>query len=206
MIKRIILILVLSCIPGCRNSENTDILEKYSYDQIPPHAIERLNDGFFYVIKFANLIYEVNDKKIIVPIFNGDMKSVKYNDFLKYCREKKMLDNNAKESSFLIKAEKGVVKKTFLEMIKFYENNILKGYENTYEMFPVGGDNTDFEWLIIYKIKIDSIPYTLKFTVTAYEKDPTLKGKFKNLKIQDIHPDERSDSFIGYEIYENYWE
>lgn len=205
MIKKIILILVLSCITGCRNSENSDCLNSYSLNNIPPDAIEVVNDGFF-VIRFSNIIYHVDDKRIVVPVFKGNLGNIDYTVFELYCVQKKLLPADTKEGAFIIRARQGEVKKTLLELIKFYEGNILKGYEKTYEMFPVGEDNTDFEWLIIYKIKIDNIPCTIKFTVIAHEKDPSYMEKYRNLKIQDIHPDERSDTTIGCEIYVNYWE
>lgn len=199
MFKKIFQILMIISVLGCNNKIGaSNDLKIYNINEIPEEAVEQINKSFIYSIKFSNLIYNIDGKKIVVPVFQGTLNSVDYVDFKNYCRQKQMLALNARESGFFTKAKKGEIKKTFLEFMKFYQSNLLKGYET-----PVIVDNDGDEWLIVYKFKVDQIPCTMKIFVSADKNDrSSLK---KNIKMKDISVNEKKDNpgFV-YEIYINY--
>lgn len=194
-LKRIIYVLVCMSLTTCsiNNSKAdnsiTDNKRIYKIAEIPDNAVKRVyEDAFSYEIKFSNIIYNALYKnkviKIKIPIFQGYLDDVKYGDFIDFCRTKNMLRPDAVESDFVILTKKGEVKKTLLEFIKFYEGNILKGYEKPINMFGESG-----EWWIDYEFIAENILCLLRIRVKAdqkyYNKPDEL---FKS--IEDIHVDE----------------
>jgi len=203
MHKRIFQILTIIFLIICINKNGmTSDSKIYKINEIPEQAVERLNNSFIYVIKFSNLIYDVNGKKIIIPIFQGNLPSVEYTDFKKYCREKKILDPKTMESGFVIRTKKGEVKKTILEFIKFYQGNILKGNKKPFEIYTDGDEPQYLVWNIVYKFSSAGIPCTMKISFEADKKDWGFTNKIKN--IDEMHPNEKMDDPVfTYEITVN---
>jgi len=195
ILKKLIYILIYIFLISC-SSNIADNKRVYKINEIPENAIERMEDSFIYVIKFSNLIYntyKTEKKRIKIPIFQGTFGDVEYNDFKSYCREKKILASNYAESGFVILTKRGELKKTLLEFIKFYEGNILKGYEKPVEMNTIGDEPQYLEWRITYKFKVDNIPCLMTIYVMADEKDfSTPRNFFKS--VEDINPDENMET------------
>ena len=194
-LKRLAYVLICVFLIGC--TANNRVYEIY---EIPDNAIERMNDTHIYLIRFSNLIYtsfRTEKKKIKIPIFQGYLDDVKYGDFLSYCREKKMLESNVVESGFAILTKKGEVKKTLLEFIKFYEGNILKGYEKSVEMYTSGDEPQYLMWEIVYKFKVDNIPCLMEIYVEADERDFAKPDElFKSIEDIHINEDMEAPSFV----------
>lgn len=203
MHKRIVQILTMIFLLICINKNGmTNDSKIYKITEIPEQAVERVNNSFLYVIKFSNLIYDVNGKKITIPVFQGNLPSVEYTDFKKYCREKKILDAKTMESGFIIRTKKGEVKKTLLEFIKFYQGNILKGIKKPYEIYTDGDEPQYLVWNIVYKFNIEDIPCTIKISFEADKKDWEFINRIKT--IEEMHPNEKMDNpVIAYEIIVN---
>jgi hypothetical protein len=202
ILKRLIYVLVCMSFIGCSiNNSTTDNKNNriYKIDEIPDNAVENnlglYENNFppFFVIKFSNIIYGAllkgELKKIRIPIFQGTLDDVYYTVFLKYCEEKNMLKSDWMESGFVILTKRGEVKKTLLEFIKFYEGNILKGYEKP-EMYRESG-----MWGLEYKFKIEKVPCRMVVTVWADKRDLDLPYEsYKSFKsIEDIHPNENME-------------
>jgi len=201
IIKRLIYILICVFLIGC--TTNNHISENkmvYKINEIPNNAIERINDAHLYVIKFSNLIYTTDrtaKKKIKIPIFQGTLDDVEYDDFLSYCEEKKILKSGYAESGFVILTKRGELKKTLLEFIKFYEGNILKGYEKSVDMVKEGDEPQDSTWYIEYKFKVENIP--CKMLILVSEDERYFRTPYKSFKsVEDIHINENMEtpSFI----------
>jgi len=180
----------------------------YTVDEIPNNSVESLYENFFppfFVIRFSNLIYGAlvkgEVKKIKIPIFQGTLDDVGYSNFLRYCRKKNMLKSDWAESGFVILTKRGETKKTLLEFIKFYEGNILKGYEKPVDMVIEGGQY--FSWYIEYKFKIENIPCRMLIIVPADERDrSTPNESFKS--VEDIHINENMErSCFMYQFFIN---
>jgi hypothetical protein len=197
ILKRLFYVLIFLFLVGCSlNNSIADNKRVYKINEIPDNAIERIDNAHVYVIKFSNLIYDTYrtaKKQIKIPIFQGYLDDVKYDDFLTYCEEKKLLKSGYAESGFVILTKKGELKKTLLEFIKYHEGNILKGYEKSVVMHTSGDEPKYLEWVIIYEFKVENIPCYMVIYVSADEKDFSAPSKsFKS--IEDIHPDEKMET------------
>jgi len=203
ILKKLIYVLVCVSLIGCTiNNGVADNKRVYKTNEIPDNAIESVggNDSFIYVIRFSNLIYNTfrtAKKQIKIPIFQGTLGNVEYNDFKSYCRGKNMLASNTAESGFVILTKRGELKKTLLEFIKFYEGNILKGYEKQVWINTSGDEPQYFEWIISYEFKVDNIPCLMVIFVSADEKD-FYKPRDTFKSVEDIHLNENMEtpSFI----------
>ena len=159
----LLFVTIISCIQG---SGKTMIVSK---ENITKNEVE-LAGGYWYnsfIIHFSNLIYDVDGKKIKIPVFQGDKGDVLYNDFKEYCRKEKLLKPNVKESAFIVKCKNGEVKKTFVEFLNFYKSNILKDVDFT--------DKTKFDadesgWIINYKFKVEGIPCIMTIEIEAADR------------------------------------
>jgi hypothetical protein len=203
MHKKIVQILTIIIFIICIDENGmTNDSKIYKITEIPNQAVERLNNSFLYVIKFSNLIYNVNEKKIIIPIFQGNLPSVEYTDFKKYCREKKILDPKTMESGFVIRTKKGEVKKTIIEFVKFYQGNLLKGIKQPFEIYTDGDEPQYLVWNVVYKFSLEGIPCTMKISFEADKKDWGFRSKIKT--IDEMHPNEKmGDPVFTYEIIVN---
>jgi len=195
ILRRLFYILVCVSLIGCSiNSSIADNKNKrvYKINEIPDNAIERIEDRFVYIIRFSNLIYnttKTEKKKIKIPIFQGTLDDVEYDDFLNYCYDNKLLDKKYCEGGFFILTKKGEIKKTLLEFIKFYEGNILKGYEKPSGMVEDGDEPQYSDWIIEYEFKVENIPCMMRIIVPAGKRDYS-----KSIKsVEDINVNENSE-------------
>jgi hypothetical protein len=207
-LKRLFCVLVCVTLIGCSINSKADNKRIYKIDEIPDNAVKRIyEDAFSYEIKFSNIIYNALYKnkviKIKIPIFQGYLDDVKYGDFIDFCRTKNMLRPDAAKSGLFISTKKGEVKKTLLEFIKFYEGNILKGYEKPVRIFGDGDEPGRSGWGIDYKFKVENIPCIMRIEVSADERDFARPiGSIKSA--EDINPNENKErSFFIYRFYIN---
>lgn len=202
MYNKMVSVLIILFAIGCNTNSFTNGTKTYKINEIPANAVERLNNSFMYIIKFSNLIYDVDGKKVKIPIYNGNLADVEYNDFKKYCRDKKILDANTMESGFVVRTQKGELKKTIIDFIKFYQRNISQGFEKPFEVYTDGDQPQYLVWNIVYKFSLDGIPCSVKISFEADKKDWEFVEKIKT--IEDMHPDENTDDPIfAYEIIIN---
>lgn len=159
----LLFITIASCMQG---SGKTMIIGK---EQITSKEVEVAEGGWFnsFIIHFSNLIYEVNDKKIKIPIFQGTAGDVLYKDFKAYCLKEKYLEFNVRESGFIVKCKKGEVKKTFIEFLNFYRSNILKDVDFSNKS---NFDADESGWIIFFKFKVNGIPCVMEIEIEAADR------------------------------------
>jgi len=189
----IFMYLLISFGGNLRSEESSRIINKITSQEVEVYK-EYYNT---FIIRFSHLIYEVENKKIKIPIFQGIYGDILYKDFRSYCLEKKFLEPKVKESGFVIKAKKGELRKTFHDFLKFYKSNILKD-TNIEDISSASLDDTD--WTINYDFTVDSVPCYLKVEIEASEED--LKEYMKYKSVYQIKPNEKmSKPNISYGFY-----
>jgi len=161
-------------------SYSYSISETISKDKIKNAITEYRKSSNFFIIKFSNLIYEIDGKEIKIPIFRGNMGDITYKEFRKYCSDNKFLEGGYRESGFIIEAKKGEVKKTFHEFLRFYEKNLFKDAG-----IDVNKPSAFLQFYpdalyIYYDFKIKGIPMVIKITIytTAIVDTDKIKSVF----------------------------
>lgn len=136
-------------------------------DKIKKGDVQEFSKSEF-IIKFSNLIYEKNGKRLMIPIFQGNSGDISYKEFLDYCYKNNLLEKGWGETYFVIKSDKGKLNKTFHEFLNFYKGNILKNVDiNKPAKIKVDGGAID----IYYDFEVDSIPFTLNVNISTGKKD-----------------------------------
>ena len=130
------------------------------YEKISSEYFEKDKDFYIFTMKFSNIIYETSEGKIVkVPIFRGTMGDVLYDDFLKYCTTKKIMEGCI-ESAFDVKFKKGEYNKVLDEFKKFYGRRLSINFkEMPTEMSPYSEE----EQLNTYAFTLDGVDGELSF-------------------------------------------
>ena len=123
-------------------------------------------EGIF-LLTFSNIIYKEQKKEIKIPIFKGNNGDVYCDDIISYCIKKKYIDED-QWLTYIIKCNKGEVRKTFHEFLKFYKSNILKDVNIEKPTF-MGLSSTD--WNIYYDFTVDNIPCFLEIQLDPRDED-----------------------------------
>lgn len=193
-----IFIVLLGCNGKKGTTGNIDI---YKFNEIPSNSVKQINNIHLYEINFSNLVYEVNDKKVVIPIFNGELKGAYYQDFLNYCYRNSILRKGARESGFAISSRKGEMKKTLLNFIDFYKHKLKDDFNKPFEIVAEGSSRHDFTWFVLYKFHVNGIPCSLEVSFKGSEQDWDYIGKYTT--VEEINPDEFADLFLYYDIRVN---
>jgi len=128
----------------------------------------QLFSKYLFIIKLSNIVYEKDGKELKIPIFQGNMGDATYEDFRKYCLDKKLLEPNVAETAFVIKADKGKLTKTFREFLNFYKGNILKNTDvNMPAKILVDGGVLE----LYYDFKLNEVPFVLQISISTGQKD-----------------------------------
>jgi len=152
--------------------------------RITEKEIEKYKNKRIFIVKFSNVIFEENGKTIKIPIFQGIYGDVKNKEIIEYCLEKKYI-NQDMWLHYMIKCEKGQIKKTLREFLNFYKTNILKNVD--VDNFNNASISTT-EWTIIYDFIIEGVPCYLKIQFSPREEDVDNEPKYKS--VYDIIPKE----------------
>ena len=197
--KKVISLVIVLVLLGCNEKKGATINTKiYKLNEIPENSVERLNNAFVYEIKFSNMIYVVDGKELFFPIYKGTIGTVYYEDFLNYCYKNNILEKGYKESEFFIRAKKGEVKKTFMGFIEFYQNKFGSSFKKFDRIFIEGGSPEFLIGTVLYKFKFNNVPCSMSISFKIDENDWDVTDNYKELN--DINFDEKSDSYITYEI------
>ena len=144
---RFLKIVYFVCVIIILNCNTTAISETGRQSIVNKESIQQYDErkGAFmgaFIIKFTNLIYEVNGKNVKIPIFRGNMGDATYKEFHEYCYKNNLLKARGYiESGFIVESEKGKLTNTFHEFLNFYKNNILKDCDiKTPTYFRVSGN------------------------------------------------------------------
>ena len=195
----IIVLLVAIVINGTSSPINKRIIKEneITNEMIAPYRFESI----FYV-NFSNIIYKGQNNDIKIPIFKGINGDVYYDDIIKYCIKKKYI----KEKQWLvyiIKCNKGEVRKTFHEFLKFYKSNILK---NVNIEKPSVMDLSATDWTIKYDFTVNGIPCYLEIQLDPRDEDvnksPNPDTIYKS--VYEIIPEEKIEqSGFTYRFFTN---
>ncbi|MCL1833906.1 MAG: hypothetical protein FWG49_05320, partial [Leptospirales bacterium] len=137
------------------------------------------------------------------PIFRGNMGDINYDDFLNYCYDNKLLDNDYREGGFIIETKRGEVKKTFHEFLRFYQNNLFK--DAGIDVNRPSRFVSDLDQLYIcYDFKVKGIPMVIAITVYIIGDVDT--GKIKSVfDVDNIDENfENTLPFFKFEIHQNH--
>jgi len=196
--KKTILFIAMSlCIFAYCNTVSAEIIK---LNKITNHHVEPYKYTRSFIIRFSNIIYYENGKEVKIPVFQGKSDNVTYDDLILYCINNKLLESDANETGFMIKTNKGDVRKTFREFLRFYKSNIFKDIDIEKPTIMSLGST---DWIIKYDFTINGIPCYMKIELTPRKED--LKKKQSDLEYQsvyDINPmeDEKEPGFL-YKIY-----
>ena len=197
LVKTIFLMIIvfLNCIHG--------VSEPIQKDKVKDAVIEYKKSFNLFLIKFSNLIYEIDGKEIKIPIFRGNMGDITYKEFRKYCSDNKLMEDGYRESGFIIGAKKGEVKKTFHEFLRFYQNNLFKDAGIDVNRPTEISDIEPAILCIYYDFKVKGIPMVIKITiyVTSDVETDKIKSVFD---IDNIDEDfKTSQPYFKFEIFQN---
>ena len=148
---------------------NTTAISEVNKQNINSDAIQKYdgnsNSGSF-IIKFTNLIYEINGKKAKIPIFRGNMGDVTHEEFQEYCYNNNLMKRGYGEGGFVVISKKGKLTDTFHEFLNFYKGNILKDVDinkpTSFEAWnDLEGKPGPSLLTIYYDFKVNGIPFVL---------------------------------------------
>lgn len=199
------LILICACddrtLSGSNNSFN-----KNTAVEITDNEIQKFDD-FLFIIKYSNIIYDLNGKEIEIPIFQGSRGNMTYVQFQKYCYDHNLLKKNSRESGFVIRAKKGELKKTFHNFLSFYRTNIWKNInvEKPIKMDLFGDEEKYTDWQIYYDFDVNGIPFVMKILFKVSNADWQNRNNLNIYKsVYQITPDENMESpYFIFKIYPN---
>ncbi len=168
--------------------------------QIKSAAVQKYKNSHSFIIKFNNLIYEKDGKELRIPIFQGESGDVTYKEFRKYCLDHKYLKPKTAESSFVIKAKKGKLTKTFREFLNFYKESILKNVNinkpTKINVYDEGG------LTLYYDFEISGVPFVLQLEIITDDKIESLDSV---KPVLDVHLDENiEDPIFRYRFWKDY--
>ena len=174
------IIIILNCNSTAISETNKQNL--YNKDTIQIYG--DVDDSEF-VIRFTNLIYEVNGKEAKIPIFRGNKGDATNKEFHEYCYNNNLLKKGYGESGFIVISEKGKLTSTFHEFLNFYKGNILKDVDiNKPTSLGVFGDpreDSEVYLEIYYDFKVNGIPFVLHvytLTDTRIDNPDSVKSVF----------------------------
>lgn len=200
-------LLVLSCsgkkVDGGESNQNDSITQEINLkldDNVKgEYVVNPYNKSGYLIIKYSNLIYSVNNKRVIIPIFKGNKGSIEADKIRDYQINKGetatyLKVNEFKISDFIAPSKKGEMKKTFNEFLNFYQRNLLKDVDIEHPT-DFGQDNS--EWFITYDFEYSGIPCFMEIRIVGSEE---LTMRYKS--VYEIQPDEHIDHFF-YSIFLN---
>ena len=140
-----------------------------------------------YIVHFSAIIYEVNGKKVKIPVFRGTKGDVLHSDLLSYFRYLSNISfTEISETGYAIKTKKGEAKKTLHEFLAFYKSNILKDVDIEH---PVTIYLSPVEWILQYNFVVDGVPCYMHINFESRKED---YGKPLPKSVYEIVPNENA--------------
>jgi hypothetical protein len=201
---RIVFIISVITLLNCNTTAISETVKQNIYNKDTIQVYGDIADSEF-IVKFTNLIYEVDGKKAKIPIFQGNKGDATYKEFLEYCYNNNLLRKKYLEGGFIVTSEKGKLTSKFHEFLNFYKGNILKDVDiNKPTSFEVYGNpqyEPEVHFVIYYDFKVNGVPFVL--SVIAYsdgriDNPDSLKSMF-DIKLQETT---NPPTFV-YTFYEN---
>ncbi len=155
MKKFIILFLFVTIISGNKTLQSKEIGKK------PLPKFEEVNkDIGIYIVRYSNIIVQLEGKTIKVPIFGGTYEDITYEDI-----KKQQTKNRSVLGHIYIEAEKNQIKKTFFEILSFYKKTFFKEIDtNRPSVIGNEGGESLFIW---YDFNYEGMPCSMMITVSC---------------------------------------
>ena len=174
MKKLTILFLSLLVVINCNKIGNSD-----NNKQLPKFEIV---DGTQAIIRYSNVIEEIEGKTIKVPIYGGIYGDITIKDLKKEIKPKFDI-----LGSLYIPAKDGEVKKTFFDILKFYKKSFFKDIDvNRPSVIGNEGGEDMYIW---YDFDYEGIPCSMMIIVSC-----DLKATEK--KMQKMYPNRKAGDAI----------
>jgi len=171
---------------------NYGISETNIISNIQQGSIQEFFNTNSFIIKFSNIIYEHKGKKIKIPIFEGSMGDVLYDDFIKFCMVNNLLEEGFRENGFIVKTDKGKLSKTFNEFLLFYKKSILSNTDlNKPSRIEVYGGGL----YLFYEFNIEGVPCVI-FIVATTKKEYRSADEIKSITGIELDETEKIPHFI----------
>jgi hypothetical protein len=153
---------------------------KTDREKVLPKFEEVDKEAGVYIIRYSNVIFDINNKKIKVPIYNGIYGDITYEDLEKQQTKKDLylLGN------IYIPVKDGEVKKTFFDMLSFYKKSFLKNIDVNQP--SVIGNEGGVDMFIWYDFDYEGIPCSMMITVACDIKTTSKKIRKMNPNNEDI--------------------
>lgn len=207
VVINIILIITCSC-----KKKTEDVKNQIYNEQVQQDIIIKLEDsvngdyiikpykiGGNLIIKYSNLIYSVNGRKIVIPIFKGDKGNIEEEKVREFLIKKNEIEpfnsiDHFWVNHFVAPSKKGEMKKTFHEFLNFYKKSLFKDIDIEH---PSDFGQENDEWFITYDFNYGGIPCYMEIRIMGSEE---LSIRYKS--VYEIQPDE-NDKYFDYTIFLN---
>jgi len=173
MKKLITVFLSLFVVINCNKIGNSD-----NNKQLPKFEIV---DGTQAIIRYSNVIEEIEGKTIKVPIYGGIYGDITIKDLKKEIKPKFDI-----LGSLYIPAKDGEVKKTFFDILKFYKKSFFKDIDVNKP--SVIGNEGGTDMYIWYDFDYEGLPCSMMIIVSCDVKATEMKMKkmYPNRKAGDV--------------------
>jgi hypothetical protein len=133
-----------------------------------------------YIIRYSNVVFDINNKKIKVPIYNGIYEDITYEDLEKQQTKKDLylLGN------IYIPVKDGEVKKTFFDILNFYKKSLFRDID-TNKPSVIGNEGGE-DMYIWYDFDYEGIPCSMMITVACDVRATSKKMRKMNPNNEDI--------------------
>ncbi len=163
--------------------KNIDKKEKLSKAIIKPDKVKIRNKFKIFnmgssetgiILKAKNLVYNINNKQIVIPVFRGKKGTLYINNLKDHCKK----NNIDPDDFFVIRSRRGHLKKDLMKFLRFYKKSILKDVDIA---VPVNMLIESDAWFIDYNFEIEGLPFSLGIIVYAGQKDFDQWGDYRNI-------------------------
>jgi len=117
-----------------------------------------------HIIRYSNVIMNVNGKKIKVPIYGGIYEDITYEDLEKQQKYK----NNYLLGGVTVYTKNGKVKETFYDLLNFYKKSFFKNIDAN-KPSVIGNEGSSW-YLIWYDFEYEGLPCSMMISVECDEK------------------------------------
>ena len=148
------------------------------YNQITPEFFEK-NGDYVFTIRASNFIgkWYKTGQLVKLPVFRGTMGDVLYDDFVKYCRVKKLMEKGIGVSFFWINFQEGECNKVLEEFKEFYASRLPINFKEKpteisyayfYHTYAFTSDGVDMELTIFFPAGSDGEKCRNEWTKLGY--------------------------------------
>ena len=126
-----------------------------------------VNNGKGFIVYYSNVVIKYKDKSIRVPIYGGTSGSINDSDLKKLYGGIGVTNGENLIWNICIPVDKGNVKKTFIDILKFYKTTLFKDIDvDTPSVIGYEGESPAIIW---YDFNYYGVPSSMMITVRMIE-------------------------------------